>query len=90
MRGRAMPLTAAQSFRPGDELAKYLTITMPPPDAPVDVHGNQVQALEHSKCFTSGQADVLDVPQRAREAAGRGVVLGALFDVPQRAGVSAV
>ncbi|HEX4005431.1 MAG TPA: multiheme c-type cytochrome [Acidobacteriaceae bacterium] len=53
--GAGMPLTASQSFRPGDDLAKYLTVTMPPPDAPVDVHGNQVQALEHSKCFTSGK-----------------------------------
>lgn len=53
--GAGVPQTAAQSFRPGDELAKYLTITIPPPDAPVDVHGNQVQALEHSKCFTSGK-----------------------------------
>ena len=53
--GAGLPLTASQSFLPGDDLAKYVTITMPPPDAPVDVHGNQVQALEHSKCFTSGK-----------------------------------
>jgi hypothetical protein len=53
--GAGIPLTDSQSFRPGDELAKYVTITNPPPDAPVDVHGNQVQALEHSKCFTSGR-----------------------------------
>ena len=57
--GAGVPLTASQSFRPGDELAKYLTVTMPPPDAPVDVHGNQVQALEHSKCFTSGKLTCL-------------------------------
>ena len=43
------------SWRPGDVLADYLTITPPPPDAPVDVHGNQVNALERSKCYTSGK-----------------------------------
>lgn len=53
--GAGVPLTDSQSFRPGDDLAKYVAITNPPPDAPVDVHGNQVQALEHSKCFTSGK-----------------------------------
>jgi Cytochrome c554 and c-prime len=53
--GAGVPLTDSQAFRPGDDLAKYVAITNPPPDAPVDVHGNQVQALEHSKCFTSGK-----------------------------------
>jgi hypothetical protein len=43
------------SWRPGDVLADYLTITPPPRDAPVDVHGNQVNALERSKCYTSGK-----------------------------------
>jgi hypothetical protein len=43
------------SWRPGDVLADYLTITPPPPDAPVDVHGNQVNALERSKCYASGK-----------------------------------
>jgi Cytochrome c554 and c-prime len=53
--GAGEVLTESLSFRPGDELAKYVKVSMPPPDAPVDVHGNQVQALEHSKCFTSGK-----------------------------------
>jgi hypothetical protein len=44
-----------QSFRPGDVLAIYLKITPPPPDVPVDVHGNQIAALERSKCYTSGK-----------------------------------
>ena len=52
--GAGVPLTASQSFRPGDDLARYVAITVPPIDAPVDVHGNQKQALERSKCFTSG------------------------------------
>jgi hypothetical protein len=53
--GAGVPLTDSQSFRPGDDLASYVAITIPPPDAPVDVHGNQVQAIERSKCFTSGK-----------------------------------
>jgi hypothetical protein len=53
--GAGLPLTDSQSFRPGDDLARYVAITIPPPDAPVDVHGNQVQAIERSKCFTSGK-----------------------------------
>jgi hypothetical protein len=53
--GAGESLAPALSFRPGDAIADYVKITMPPPDAPVDVHGNQVQALEHSKCFTSGK-----------------------------------
>lgn len=43
------------SYRPGDDLADYLTITPPPADQPVDVHGNQVSALERSRCYASGK-----------------------------------
>jgi hypothetical protein len=57
--GAGTPLTESQSFRPGDDLASYVAITIPPSDAPVDVHGNQVQAIERSKCFTSGKLSCL-------------------------------
>jgi hypothetical protein len=50
-----VPIVPSLSFRPGDDLALYVKITPPPPGAPVDVHGNQVNALERSKCFTSGK-----------------------------------
>lgn len=50
-----LPMTPSLSFRPGDDLARYVKITPPAPGAPVDVHGNQVNALERSKCFTSGK-----------------------------------
>jgi hypothetical protein len=40
---------------PGDVITDFLKITAPPANAPVDVHGNQVGALESSKCFTSGK-----------------------------------
>ena len=43
------------SFIVGDNIHDYLKIIPPPPNAPVDVHGNQVGALEQSKCFTSGK-----------------------------------
>ena len=49
------PIVPSGSWRPGDRLADYLKITPPPPDMPVDVHGNQVNALERSKCYTSGE-----------------------------------
>lgn len=53
--GPGIPIAPALSFRPGDDLARYVKITVSPPGAPVDVHGNQVNALERSKCFTSGR-----------------------------------
>lgn len=53
--GAGTPLTAAQSFRPGDDLSRYVAISAPAEDKPVDVHGNQVEALERSKCFSSGK-----------------------------------
>lgn len=49
------PIEPALSYRAGDVLADYIKITPPPPDVPVDVHGNQVSALARSKCFTSGK-----------------------------------
>lgn len=49
------PIAPALSFQVGDELSHYVKITAPPANAPVDVHGNQVGALEASKCFGSGK-----------------------------------
>jgi len=48
---RATPMT----FVVGDDIRDYLKITPPPIDAPVDVHGNQIGALEQSKCYSSGK-----------------------------------
>lgn len=53
--GPGEPLAPALSYRPGDVLAEYVKIDVPPANAPVDVHGNQVNALERSRCFTSGK-----------------------------------
>ena len=53
--GAADPIGPSMAFRPGDVITDYLKIVTPPPDAPVDVHGNQVNALKVSRCFTSGK-----------------------------------
>jgi len=52
--GVGLSLQPPLSYRPGDLLAAYLLIDPPPPGTPVDVHGDQVAALERSRCFTSG------------------------------------
>jgi hypothetical protein len=53
--GPAEPIGPSMTYLPGDVITDYLRITAPPADAPVDVHGNQVGALESSRCFTSGK-----------------------------------
>jgi hypothetical protein len=52
--GVGVSLQPPFSWRPGDVLADYVRVTPPPTDEPVDVHGNQVFALERSKCFSTG------------------------------------
>jgi hypothetical protein len=51
--GVGKELAAAFSFLPGEELAKYVKLVAPDPDARVDVHGNQVALLERSRCYQS-------------------------------------
>jgi hypothetical protein len=51
--GAVAPTRPPMTFRVGDNVRDYLDIQPPKPDAPVDVHGNQVGALEQSKCFKS-------------------------------------
>ena len=46
--GAGTSIGPALSFVPGDDLKKYLAI---PPAVAVDVHGNQVELLETSRCF---------------------------------------
>jgi hypothetical protein len=53
--GPAETIGLTMTYLPGDEITDYLKITAPPANVPVDVHGNQVGALESSKCFTSGK-----------------------------------
>jgi hypothetical protein len=53
--GAVKPIGAPLRFLPGDDVRRYLQIEPAAPGAPVDVHGNQVGALEQSKCFRSGK-----------------------------------
>lgn len=45
----------ALSFRPGDDLAKYITVSAPTSNSGIDVHGKQVEALEASQCWQFSQ-----------------------------------
>ncbi len=51
--GAGEALAPALSFQPGDVLADYVRSPALVPDAPLDVHTNQVQLLRDSKCFQS-------------------------------------
>lgn len=53
--GAVEPIRPPLTFLPGDNVRDYLSIPPPSADAPVDVHGNQVGALQQSKCFGSGK-----------------------------------
>ena len=53
--GAVEPTRPPLTFVAGDNIHDYLAIQPPTPDAPPDVHGNQVGALEQSKCFTSSK-----------------------------------
>ena len=52
--GAVEPIRPPLTFVAGDHVRDYLAIQPAFPDAPPDVHGNQVGALEQSKCFGSG------------------------------------
>ncbi len=51
--GAVNPLGPSMIFRAGDDIRDFLAIQPAAPGETVDVHGNQVGALELSKCFTS-------------------------------------
>jgi hypothetical protein len=53
--GAGKPIAPALSFVPGDVLAENVFIPDPGPNAEVDVHGNQFQLLERSRCFKSSR-----------------------------------
>jgi Cytochrome c554 and c-prime len=52
--GAVEPIGLPMRFIAGDNVRDYLRIQPASPGAPVDVHGNQIGALEQSKCFSSG------------------------------------
>ncbi len=49
--GHGQPLLPSFSYRPGDQLDKYIHFPPTDPNAPLDVHGNQVEMLKQSRCF---------------------------------------
>jgi hypothetical protein len=49
--GHGQPLRPSFSYLPGEPLDEYLRIPPPDPNAPLDVHGNQVELLKQSRCF---------------------------------------
>jgi hypothetical protein len=71
--GAAEAIGPPLSFVPGQSIDDYLYIPASDKDAPVDVHGNQVQLLEKSRCFRSSQMTCTtchNVHQPQRDAAG--------------------
>jgi hypothetical protein len=70
--GAAEAIAPPLSFVPGQSIDDYLYIPASDKDAPVDVHGNQVQLLEKSRCFRSSQMTCTtchNVHQPQRDAA---------------------
>jgi hypothetical protein len=51
--GHGVPLLPTFSYVPGNPLDKYLELPQLDPDAPIDVHGSQVELLKKSRCFQS-------------------------------------
>jgi hypothetical protein len=51
--GHGVPLLPTFSYIPGERLDKYVELPQPEPDAPIDVHGSQVELLKKSRCFQS-------------------------------------
>jgi hypothetical protein len=51
--GHGVPLLPAFSYVPGEPLDKYLELPQSAADAPIDVHGSQVELLKKTRCFQS-------------------------------------
>jgi Cytochrome c554 and c-prime len=57
--GHGRPLRPSFSYLPGQPLADYIDLPPPDPDAPLDVHGNQVELLKQSRCYRSSNMTCL-------------------------------
>ncbi len=49
--GAGRDIAPAFSYIPGENLAEYIELPAPDPNAAVDVHGNQMALLERSRCY---------------------------------------
>jgi hypothetical protein len=57
--GHGRPLLPSFSYLPNNPLDKYIDLPPPDPNAPLDVHGNQVGLLKQSRCFISSNMTCL-------------------------------
>jgi Cytochrome c554 and c-prime len=57
--GHGMAVRPAFSYVPGQPLDNYLALPPSDPDAPIDVHGDQVDLLRRSRCFQSSSMTCL-------------------------------
>ena len=53
--GLGSPKVPSFLYVAGNRLEDFVTLTQPPPNATVDVHGNQVALLERSRCYQASQ-----------------------------------
>jgi Cytochrome c554 and c-prime len=70
--GAAETIAPPLSFTPGQAIDDYLYIPLSDKDAPVDVHGNQIQLLARSRCFRSSRMTCMtchEVHKLQRDAA---------------------
>jgi hypothetical protein len=54
--GLGKDLRPAFTYKPGEELSAFVHLDPPDPRMNVDVHGNQVAALERSRCYAESTA----------------------------------
>jgi Cytochrome c554 and c-prime len=57
--GHGQPAKSSFSYLPGDVLDEYIHLQKPAPNAPLDVHGNQVELLKQSRCYLSSSMTCL-------------------------------
>jgi hypothetical protein len=57
--GHGQAILPAFSYLPNSPLDKFINFPKPDPNAPLDVHGNQVELLKQSRCFLSSSMTCL-------------------------------
>jgi hypothetical protein len=57
--GHGQAILAAFSYLPNNSLDKYINFPKPDANAPLDVHGNQVELLKQSRCFLASSMTCL-------------------------------
>jgi Cytochrome c554 and c-prime len=57
--GHGQTLLPTFSYKPGESLERYILLPQPDPNAPLDVHGSQVEMLRESRCFQASNMTCL-------------------------------